>query len=506
MKKIAYRTTQVLYTLIIGIIFLVVLFGQWCTYVLKKEFLIPNIGILAGIILVGIILYYWRYKGNRKQKKVRTWNYDLFVKISLIALFIVQIFIAYNIVFETGWDAGGIYNSSKMFVSGNGADVVTKYPFSKYPNNLLLLFIESAIIYLSNLVANENEIVQLMIFAVLNSMINVTACYLTYKSANLICKKKIAFIAFVLAILNFGLSPWNVIFYSDSLGLLFPILTFYLFMKQSKTEKMDWILKISAVIVSCIGYNIKPQCLIMLIALFIIQLFGNLKDKKKVLQIGILAGCFLISLVTIKLGSNKICERSKIILDSEQTFGMSHFLMMGNNEASGGVFSGNDVVYSSSFATSKERKKANIEKAFERIRNMGITGYPHFLAKKMLTVYNDGTYAWSEEGHFFMTIFPQPNDNIAVFLRNLYYADGKYYDVFITVKQIIWIFILGAVVVSGWQKENRKEVLVLMLSIVGLTLFEVLFEARARYLYTYAPVFCILASSGIEKLENKLKN
>jgi len=45
-----------------------------------------------------------------------------------------------------------------------------------------------------------------------------------------------------------------------------------------------------------------------------------------------------------------------------------------------------------------------------------------------------------------------------------------------------------------------------MLSIVGLTLFEVLFEARARYLYTYAPVFCILASSGIEKLENKLKN
>lgn len=45
----------------------------------------------------------------------------------------------------------------------------------------------------------------------------------------------------------------------------------------------------------------------------------------------------------------------------------------------------------------------------------------------------------------------------------------------------------------------------LMLSIAGLTLFEVLFEARARYLYTYAPVFCILAAIGIEKLNSEIK-
>lgn len=69
-------------------------------------------------------------------------------------------------------------------------------------------------------------------------------------------------------------------FYSDSLGLVFPILTFYLFMKPNKTEKMEWISKIMAVIAGCIGYNIKPQCLIMLIALFIIQFFSCLKTRK----------------------------------------------------------------------------------------------------------------------------------------------------------------------------------------------------------------------------------
>ena len=101
-------------------------------------------------------------------------------------------------------DGGGIYNSAKIFVNGNRADIVIRYPFSMYPNNLLLLFIESAVISFCNLFANENEVVQLMFFAVLNSMINVAACYLTYKSANLICKKKIAFAAFILAVLNFA--------------------------------------------------------------------------------------------------------------------------------------------------------------------------------------------------------------------------------------------------------------------------------------------------------------
>ena len=505
MKKFAYQATQRLYALIVGIIFLLMLFGQWCSFKLKKGFLIPNIVILGGIILAGAFVYYWRYKKNEKQKAERIWKYDLIVKISLIILFVVQIFIAYNIVFEPGWDAGGIYNSAKIFVKGNRADIVIRYPFSMYPNNLLLLFIESAVISFCNLFANENEVVQLMFFAVLNSMINVAACYLTYKSANLIFKKKIAFAAFILAVLNFGLSPWNVIFYSDSLGLVFPILTFYLFMKPNKTEKMEWISKIMAVIAGCIGYNIKPQCLIMLIALFIIQFFSCLKNKKKLLQIVILAGCFILSLITIKTSINLICEKNQIVLDSSQRLGMSHFLMMGNNEEGGGLYVGDDVTYSRSFATPQERTKANIQRTFERMKDMGIAGYLRFLAKKMLTVYNDGTYAWGGEGNFFMVVFPQPDNHIAVFLRNVYYADHKYYDIYVTVMQSIWVFVLGAAAVSGLEKENRREIIVLMLSIVGLTLFEVLFEARARYLYTYAPVFCILAAIGIEKLNSEIK-
>ena len=39
MKKFTYQATQKLYALIVGIIFLLILFGQWCSFKLKKGFL-----------------------------------------------------------------------------------------------------------------------------------------------------------------------------------------------------------------------------------------------------------------------------------------------------------------------------------------------------------------------------------------------------------------------------------------------------------------------------------
>ena len=53
----------------------------------------------------------------------------------------------------------------------------------------------------------------------------------------------------------------------------------------------------------------------------------------------------------------------------------------------------------------RKEKKANIQRTFERMKDMGIAGYLRFLAKKMLTVYNDGTYAWGGEGNFLWLFF-----------------------------------------------------------------------------------------------------
>lgn len=45
-----------------------------------------------------------------------------------------------------------------------------------------------------------------------------------------------------------------------------------------------------------------------------------------------------------------------------------------------------------------------------------------------------------------------------------------------------------------------------MLAIIGLTIFELIFEARARYLYTYVPLYIILAAAGVQKIVEKKNN
>lgn len=54
---------------------------------------------------------------------------------------------------------------------------------------------------------------------------------------------------------------------------------------------------------------------------------------------------------------------------------------------------------------------------------------------------------------------------------------------------------------AGAEKGNKA---ILMLGIVGLTLFELLFEARARYLFIYAPIYIILCIYGLDFLRKKL--
>lgn len=63
-----------------------------------------------------------------------------------------------------------------------------------------------------------------------------------------------------------------------------------------------------------------------------------------------------------------------------------------------------------------------------------------------------------QENETFLWLFSrQPDNHIAVFLRNIYYADHKYYDIYVTVMQSIWVFVLGAAAVSGWEKKIGRR-------------------------------------------------
>ena len=64
------------------------------------------------------------------------------------------------------------------------------------------------------------------------------------------------------------------------------------------------------------------------------------------------------------------------------------------------------------------------------------------------------------------------------------------------------ILMCGALGALLGLKKLRTQTAAAMLSILGLTLFEQLFEARARYLYSYTPVYILLAAVGLVGVQN----
>ena len=218
-----------------------------------------------------------------------------------------------------------------------------------------------------------------------NCALNTLSCLLVYKTAARLTRKLYAFFGFFLAVLSFGLSPWNVICYTDALGLIFPILTLYVFIRPAKHKWLSYVL---SAIIGTLGYFIKPQCFILLIAVFLIEGIYALSEKHLLKPLLLSLLTVAITFFAVKAGTGFLCSHYHIQLDNEQSFGIAHFWMMGLNPEKKGVYSAEDVRYSRSFVTASERTQANIAVGKQRLQEMGFFGTLKQLAQKMLTLYN----------------------------------------------------------------------------------------------------------------------
>ena len=119
------------------------------------------------------------------------------------------------------------------------------------------------------------------------------------------------------------------------------------------------------------------------------------------------------------------------------------------------------------------------------------------LLKKTMTLYNDGTFAFGNEGSFYITIASWDNDFVNQ-LRRIFYDTGDLYIYSSSIRQLVWIFILFTMLLSIGNRKANSVKRVTLFSIAGITLFELLFEVRARYLFIYVPFYIVMAIEGIQ--------
>lgn len=473
-----------LYIIITCVILLACMLGSNTSYYLKKGFLLNNFWCLAAGICVILLFCLFSHCVIRYGKlKITGKQVMLFWNMLFGMLLIV---LTYHYYFKTGWDAIVVIENAERIAHGDFASIDQWY-FSRCTNNIFITCIFAAVIRLGELLPFGNAYFYLI---VLQCFISAYTGYMTYAVAEMYCKKtESALLAWLIYVLLAGLSPLTVVPYTDTVAVFFLITIVYLYSRRCHPF---WI-----GLFFTTGYYVKPQIVILGIAIVLLEghlLVASARTKwKKMLTVflGIMAGILLVK------GSAYL---SHIQADSARSLGVSHYLMLGLNERTNGVFAEEDLLFSESFNSVQERSKANLEEAGKRLTDMGAAGLAKHLGRKLQTTFNDGSFAWAAEGGFFQEMVYSGNAAVREFLQNIYYPEGKYYAYFLLAVQILWMGVLFFAVLGVDGKE--QGLLVMALSLIGLTMFEMIFEPRARHVLIYVPVYIVLACRGVERLQS----
>lgn len=466
-------------------------------YFCKVNFATSNILLLGcGTIICTTFLFFYRSEKNTNNNKLKV-NFSYL----LSGMIIVQLAVCYNIQFLTNWDVNMLLSNAKWIADGDYQKLNNGY-FSSYPNNVLLVYCFSLVFKFLNLIGIDSFIKGVRLIVAFQCFLSIYTLWLLAKSVSDIVKSVIyTRFAVMIYVAIVGLSPWLVITYSDSIGLIFPIL--FLYLHQKVNDGNIFKMTVLMGVLSFIGYKIKPQVIFVCIAIVIVHLLVvNLSsyDFKRFIREMKIAIIFISAVILSNFVYQSFVVPSTYFkLNKEAEFGIAHYLMVGHDYTRGGVYSGRDVKFSSEIKTQKERTVKNMGVFKERIEYLKPVGLAKFYAKKTLTNFNDGTFAWGQEGGFYNKIFKNKNKYLSPFLRNIYYHNGKYYIYWSSFMQMIWLIILffnGCLIFAREFVEKNKTLLVAVVSVIGLTIFETLFEARARYLYTYVPIYILLATVG----------
>lgn len=461
-------------------------------YICKKYFTHSNFYYLfVGLISIGLLYFFLKLLNIKIIVKYS----DILNKIMALLSFIFCVcllIITYHYYFITGWDVEVVFNGAEMIVNHEIGLYENAY-LSIYPNNLLLTCIFADIIQFGNILGMQNNYFSLII---VQCFIYSYSSYLVYRITDMIINNKLfAIFSWILYIALIGISPWVTIPYSDSFGLFFPVTIIYMLLRIRRKEHV-LIYTFGLGLMSYIGFKIKPQILILFIAMGIILLLNFNKFFKENKKLAIICLTIALSGVVVSfLFVNIATDKSEITINSDNSLGFPHFLMMGFNEKTNGVFSNEDVELSTSISNAKERTNVNFSMVKNRIKEMGLLGLAHHFIKKILVVYNDGSFAWYAEGGFFQESFDNGYRPLQLKLKNYYYMEGENYSYFLSFMQTLWISTLFLSLFTVFYKRC-STLLVMKLALLGLTLYELLFEARARYLLIYGPIYVIMACIG----------
>ncbi len=470
----------------------------------------------AGLACLAVLAY----------QKARTWSWPerRFTPVALAlgaALFIVQLLVVGGAGFVTSWDVAVLTQVGDRLGEA-GPD--TAY-FSTYPNQLFLygLFTKIAEVGAWAGVGSYTSLV-----------VGGCVCVaLSVVLASFVCRRLLgahkALVFQAIASLYLGLNGWILVPYSDAYGIL-PCTAALFFLAVPRRWWVRW-----AGLVACctLGYMIKPTSLAILGAAALVSLLPRTIDAVRGVRAGTAGlavcaakagklACVCAVSLALATGVGTLIKGDYVQTTPGQARGVAHYLMMGVNPQSKGVYSAVDNELSNSIADPQERTKTQLGIWWERVRTAGPAGLAALLYEKNLSTYADGSFGWKKETHddFFHEV---TGDSWA--MREFYGVYEGLADDGVSLTrglpyywlcQAAWLATLGGCVLcmrrrsraasrpaggeatDGRERRHQDEVFAAMaLALLILSAYLLVFECRARYLFIFSPYFLLMGMDGL---------
>lgn len=481
-----YRLTAWMWLLTCLLLLVLVFFFPHVKYASKVVFANPFLLAFLGLTFFGLL--YLLVKGRTIRK-----GSTLIMGLFFLGL---QIWCVKNYYFVPGWDSSDLLYVGALAPLGESDEYLVDY-FSYYPNNMLLAVLY---IWVFSFVykCGGSWTAALEVILYLQCLISFAAGQVTFKVIEKITKdRSTAFWGYLAYLALIGLSPWVAIPYSDSATLVFPILILWLYLAEPGRPVFKYLKWAAIGSLGIFGYGIKPTVMITVIAVVCIELHDLFKTRDYKAAAGN-AALFMLGIFCTAFLIGQIVDSFPYETDPEKRVGLAHFFAMGLNDEQMGIWSEKDVAYSISFDTVKERDAAEWALAKERIADMKVSGLLRQGIRKLLTSFHNGTFAWAHGGKVFFVDFFDNDSLTAKITRSFYYNTGEHYRLFLNTEQAVWLSMLllslGAFLAKG------RGTAVAELTLLGLVLYLLLFETRARYVYIFAPLFIVLAACGADHI------
>ncbi len=327
---------------------------------------------------------------------------------------------------------------------------------------------------------------------VLNCAAIMLALVLMYFVLRRLLGVKAAVFGFVCALFCIGVFGYAPIVYTDTLSMPFTagIALIWLCVREAFAAgrlKKGVLLCVLLGAAAAMGSKLKITAAIMLIAVLIDAILLLKRKTGMLFAVPALLLSFLCIYIILSAAvssSSALYPRNK-----ENAVPYTHWVMMGLHE--NGYYYDPDYKATLAAGDYDARVKFNISEIQNRIEDMGTGGMIKHFANKLSFIWGDGTFFAP------MKLRQSPVEYNLLHNFLLFEFGGFGITAYFSTSALLASLLFMAAGAAIAAKNKRHEIAFLPLSLLGITFFLLMWEARSRYLVNFIPIIVICAVYGV---------